>query len=201
MRTICWAIALVRAMQALLNINVSQANQMKELSIQHVVNSVPYEKDGIHNMKKALAFAKNKGTCSSSQCPSKSFDGNVAESSVCRHPIHTETIDDFVYISDVNDNELMALVAQQPVIGILRNPGRDFMDLRSDQIYRSPAGLKDISFHQWIIQNSHGESWADGGFGYMHRRTTEGGSEFYGVAYPQKRAFREEKMELDQSMT
>lgn len=77
----------MRAVNALLNINLPHVNQMSELSIQHVVNNVTYnDDDGIQNVKRAYAFAKKPGLCTASQCPPKTHDNNVARKFECNHP-------------------------------------------------------------------------------------------------------------------
>ncbi|ESQ42712.1 hypothetical protein EUTSA_v10015038mg [Eutrema salsugineum] len=116
---------------------------------------------------------------------------------------------DFEYIAEVDDDELKAIVAQQSVIGVLRNVDLEFCEIGSG-IYRSPIGSLDVNFHQvlivgygfvdqygkpyWIIQNSYGESWGEGGFGYVYRLIKRGrGSEFHAVAYPTKCGYPRKK--------
>lgn len=64
----CWAIPLVRALQAPLNIGVCSQQQV-ELSIQHIINNVKFcSSKGISNIKTALHFIKSSGVCVESQC-------------------------------------------------------------------------------------------------------------------------------------
>ncbi|CAH8279946.1 unnamed protein product [Arabidopsis lyrata] len=156
-------------------------------------------------MKRAFSFATGEGFCTASQCTPNTRDNNVFKKLVCRHPdnIHYIKVDEFEYLTNVNDEELQAIVVQQPVIGILRNTNDEFLAIGSG-IYRSPSGDVDVNFHQvliigygydngkpyWIIQNSYGEGWGNGGFGYVYRRIKSGqGSEFFAVAYPKIRGF------------
>ncbi|XP_019087658.1 PREDICTED: ervatamin-B-like [Camelina sativa] len=120
------------------------------------------------------------------------------------------SVDDFAYLTDPDDDEFRAFVRRQPVIGILRNPGFEFSRIGS-RIYRSPLDSVDRAFHQvliigygfdsnnepyWIIQNSHGDGWGVGGFGHVHRRIRSGqGSEFFAVAYPIIRGYPRSKDE------
>ncbi|WZZ49280.1 hypothetical protein YC2023_049387 [Brassica napus] len=97
--------------------------------------------------------------------------------------IHTDEVVGFECISAINDDEFKAIVAQKPVVGILRNA------VLNSRIYRSPRRHVDISFHQilivgygfdefgqpyWIIQRSYGKGWENQGFGYVYRRIRSG---------------------------
>lgn len=66
----CWAVAIVRVVQALLNIGVVVPQQL-ELSIQHIVNHVNFDAErGINNIRNALSFMKSSGVCLESRCRS-----------------------------------------------------------------------------------------------------------------------------------
>lgn len=94
----------MRAVTALLNINLPHENQIVDLSIQHAVNKVYYNKDdGIQNMKRAFSFATGEGFCTASQCTPNTRDNNVFKKLVCRHPDNVSLLPSFINFQFFND--------------------------------------------------------------------------------------------------
>lgn len=84
---ICWAMAvamaIVRAVQALLNIGVIMQQQL-ELFIHHIINHVKFDaNEGIINLKNALSFIKSLGVLVESHCGS--YDQQLVWRK-CTHP-------------------------------------------------------------------------------------------------------------------
>ncbi|XP_010476960.1 PREDICTED: cathepsin W-like [Camelina sativa] len=112
----CWAIPIVRAVQALLNIGVGLQQQI-QLSVQHMVNNVVFCPDqGVANIKLSLNFMKNFGVCVESQCCHR----GELQRRKCKHPkVHCYTVDSYIYSADIEDEDLVEIVRRQPVAAFM----------------------------------------------------------------------------------
>ncbi|CAN6995974.1 unnamed protein product [Brassica rapa subsp. trilocularis] len=88
--------------------------------------------------------------CSLSHCLTYTLDNDVSQNFRCRHrdTIHTDEVDGFEYIPVVNDDELKAIVAHQPVRHV---------DISFYQILIVGYGFEEFGQPYWIIQCSYGK--------------------------------------------
>ncbi|CAN8292239.1 unnamed protein product [Cochlearia groenlandica] len=201
LEAICWAITLVRAIEALLNINVQLENQ-HTLSIQHLRNNVNYTASGILEPRSADNYILSQGVLDEGEC---SYARNKTS---CEHDddVRRITVDDIVSLTNVDDMELREMVRRQPVIGILPHFG--LLSTYRHGIYSGPKhipscdttpthavlivgyGFDGQGRAYWIVQSSWGQTWGSGGFGYISRFTTRGqGSIFQVIKYPVKEGY------------
>ncbi|ESQ42719.1 hypothetical protein EUTSA_v10015311mg, partial [Eutrema salsugineum] len=154
----CWACSVVRSVQALYNISIPVVREQRELSVQHLVNNVTFDKkDGITNTKKAFNYIKNHGVCSSDQCKQQS---NVVHQSSCRHG------NERIYES-VPDSLPSRGFHAVLLIGYGNHNGRPYWVVQNS--WGSGWGF-------------------EGGFGYIYRQTKRGRrSVFTEVHYPTKK--------------
>ncbi|VVB01009.1 unnamed protein product [Arabis nemorensis] len=119
----------------------------------------------------------------------------------------TERIDRFAIIDNVDDVELARLVWKHPVVGVVPVWG-DFQLYRQG-IYKPPKssesrtypiyhavlivgfGVDEHGNQFWIIQNSAGLTWGEGGFGRLHRERGGRKSLFSQVYYGEKKGYPE----------
>ncbi|KAL0843692.1 hypothetical protein Bca101_016938 [Brassica carinata] len=203
----CWAVAIVRAVQALLNIGVVMQQQL-ELSMQHIVNHVTFDaQKGISNIKNALSFMKSPGVCLESQCSSRGRGRQLVRKN-CTHPpvINYHRVDSFTHLTDIEDADLEAIVRRQPVIGLIPFNGSllDYDHTRNliyqhDRTQDGPNppvhNVLIVGFERrngrpcWIVQNSWGKGWGDGGYAYVYRQPIRGRSisQFHEIIIPNKR--------------
>nr|VDC87688.1 unnamed protein product [Brassica oleracea] len=200
----CWAVAIVRVVQALLNIGVVVPQQL--LSIQHIVNHVNFDAErDINNIRNALSFMKSSGVCLESRCSSH---GRQLVRKNCTHQQHINyhKVDGFTHLIDVEDADLEDIVRRQPVIGLIPiNDELHYYDFKRDMIYQhdrttdppDPAvhNVLTVGFGNrngrpyWIVRNSWGEDWGDGGYAYVYRQPIRGRSisQFTEIIIPNKR--------------
>ncbi|XP_010533272.1 PREDICTED: probable cysteine protease RDL6 [Tarenaya hassleriana] len=196
LEAICWSITYVRAIEALFNINRPTAEQ-KSFSIQHLVNRVNYGKTGVKEVESALSCLKNKGVVHEADCSYRGF------SSVCPHDenVRTETIDDFVVISKVDDVILQRLVRRSPVVGSIAmswdRKKRSIGIFRGDKNEKNLHAVLIIGYGidengqlYWLVQSSWGTTWADNGFGRIERKkNATDQSLFAEIYYPVKAGY------------
>ncbi|CAL9225530.1 unnamed protein product [Arabidopsis halleri] len=199
---ICWAIAFIRATEALFNIG-RRLEQQRSFSIQHLVNNVPLGKFGLENTQTLGDFIQQNGLVDEAECSYRL----VNETCVHVDPI-TETIDGVAIINTVDDVDLARLVVRHPVVGVL--PLWDDLDYHRGGIY-NPGSLEhgnlqyhavlivgfdvdDFGNYYWIIQNSWGRRWGVEGFGMIHRERIRGRrSLFTRVFYAEKNGYHRKK--------
>ncbi|CAH2069691.1 unnamed protein product [Thlaspi arvense] len=153
-QAICWAVALVRTVQALFNIGVRLEQQL-ELSIQHIVNQV--KTSGLNDIE----------------------DADIEEM-VRRQPVlalipFTEALLDYnyrenwLYRHDRTQDSDSPILHNVIIVGYGDRHGRPY----------------------WIVQNSWGANWGDGGYAYVYRQPVRGRSQsqFAAVIYPNKRGY------------
>ncbi|KAJ4901339.1 Cysteine proteinases superfamily protein [Raphanus sativus] len=194
---ICWAISFIRAVEALYNIGQRVDEQRS-----YLVNNVKVGKLGLEDRKTLGDFVQKNGLLDEAECSYKRAKGTCAH----ENP-NIERIDRLAIINQVDDADLARLVWRHPVVGVL--PMWPDFDEHREGIYRprERAGINQLhavlivgfgvdnnGSYYWIIQNSAGRGWGEGGFGLIHREHRRGRpSLFVEVFYPEKRGYPRKK--------
>ncbi|KAL0673358.1 hypothetical protein Bca4012_001339 [Brassica carinata] len=169
-----------------------------------VIDQRDQERD-INNIRNALSFMKSSGVCLESRCSSH---GRQLVRKNCTHQQHINyhKVDGFTHLIDVEDADLEDIVRRQPVIGLIPiNDELHYYDFKRDMIYQhdrttdppDPAvhNVLTVGFGNrngrpyWIVRNSWGEDWGDGGYAYVYRQPIRGRSisQFTEIIIPNKR--------------
>ncbi|CAH2079011.1 unnamed protein product [Thlaspi arvense] len=177
---ICWAIAFIRSVEALFNIGKRLEDQ-KSFSIQHLINNIEIGSLGLKESTDLGKFVAEKGILEEAEC---SYT-RAKDTCVHENP-KMERIDRLVVIKEVDDVDLARLVWKHPVVGVVPL-WSDFESYKSG-IYRPQKeinlqlhaililgfGVDEHGNYYWIIQNSGGRNWGEGGFGRLYRESRRG---------------------------
>ncbi|CAH2078995.1 unnamed protein product [Thlaspi arvense] len=197
---ICWAIAFIRSVEALFNIGKRLEDQ-KSFSIQHLINNIEIGSLGLKESTDLGKFVAEKGILEEAEC---SYT-RAKDTCVHENP-KMERIDRLVVIKEVDDVDLARLVWKHPVVGVVPL-WSDFESYKSG-IYRPQKeinlqlhaililgfGVDEHGNYYWIIQNSGGRNWGEGGFGRLYRESRRGsGSLFMEVYYAEKKGYPQKR--------
>ncbi|CAA7033870.1 unnamed protein product [Microthlaspi erraticum] len=188
----CWAVAIVRCIEALLAIT---RNVVVELSPQHLVNNTRNKDKTTGEVRKyneIRRFLTNQGLVIERACPySGKMNQDCPKSCLkCDEPV--VKIRELVYIKgkEVNEKELIKMVDRRPILAVVE-AYTSFQDYKSG-IYEGSTDHKEGSLgrhvvivsgfgstsegvNYWIIQNSWGTQWGENGYGKIIRESSRNG--------------------------
>uniref|UniRef100_A0A1J3JVS6 Pro-cathepsin H n=1 Tax=Noccaea caerulescens TaxID=107243 RepID=A0A1J3JVS6_NOCCA len=189
---VCWAVCLRENIEATINIRNRRLgrNRHPSLSAQHLINNVKkMDKGAMRRYEGVENFLVHQGLVHEDLCP---YTGSIGEDG-CAHAMpqaeEVTRIRRLVRIKKkhIDEKDLIRLVFQKPVM-VEMKAYKSLMHFKGNCIYRGKAGKNDPELinrhallligygttedgdHYWIVKNSYGPNWGEGGYGKIVRQ-------------------------------
>ncbi|KAK9756437.1 hypothetical protein RND81_01G097300 [Saponaria officinalis] len=179
----CWAFSAIAAVEG---VNQIVTGELISLSEQELIECDTSYNEGCNGGLMDYAFEfiiKNEGIDSEEDYPYTGRDGRC---DTYRKNAKVVTIDDYEDAPVYDEKSLQKAVANQPVSVAIEGGGRDFQ-LYDSGIFTGKCGTAldhgvaavgygtEDGLDYWIVRNSWGESWGEGGYIRMQRNTKPSG--------------------------